>query len=464
MTVSQRRMVVQQQKRAMPLSAGGWGGWMSDPAAIPPPSVYNQAVSGVIVNERSMLSLMSMAACMRVIGDSIAGLQVHVHRQEGNKKRFDDPEVDPPDVVYDPCADIDREQADFNLIASLCLSGNSYFHVIDRDKGGHPLQVEILNPSQMKVNMIQGKRIYRIGDENQPPIPNKDIVHVPWLSLAGGLVGLNPVEIGAVGFGGGIASNEYANRFFAQGIHPSGLLTVEKPIRQGDKDRIVGELMTAHGGLAQSHAPIVLDSNAKWMQIAVNPDTAQLLESRAFSRQEISGFYGVPPHLIGDVSSSQIYGAGLQEMVMGFVMFCLAGYTRRVDRMYTRLLPKGYYARRNESDLFKTNDQMLAAFVSSLRMNALATPNEVRVYLKLPASNEQGADSLFAPINSAHSDFMLPGGGALTATSGAANGGSNNPTPLPSTPKPAGGTPMPQPVGRNQPVPVWHQRIERHKD
>jgi hypothetical protein len=142
-------------------------------------------------------------------------------------------------------------------------------------------------------------------------------------------------------------------------------------------------------------------------------------------------------------------------MVMGFVMFCLAGYTRRIDRMYTALLPAGYYARRNESDLFKTNDQMLAAFVTALRMNSLATPNEVRKYLHLPPTDEKGADSLFAPINSAHSDFMLPGGGALTATPADANGGYNNPAPLPPAAKPAGNTPMPGDTGRSR------RRIER---
>ncbi len=84
MTVNQRRQQIQQ--RSMPLSAGGWGGWMSDPSAIPPPSVYNQAISGVIVNERSVLSIMTVASCLRVIGDAVSGLDVQVHRQQGNRR------------------------------------------------------------------------------------------------------------------------------------------------------------------------------------------------------------------------------------------------------------------------------------------------------------------------------------------------------------------------------------------
>jgi HK97 family phage portal protein len=424
---------------------------MSDPAAIPPPSVYNQAISGVIVNERSVLSLMSMAACMRVLGDASSGLAIHVHRQTGNKRTPADPEVDPPDVVIDPCADIDRDQATFNLIASWCLNGNAMYHIIHRDKFGYPDVVEILNPSQMKVTQVKGKRIYKAGSDTSPPIPTKDIIHIPWMSLAGGLVGLNPIEIGAVGFGIPIAMNEYSSRYFAQGMHPTGLLSIEKPIRQDDKERVVGELMTQHGGLAQSHTPIVLDSNAKWTQISVNPQTAQLLEAKTFSRAEIAGFYGVPAHLIGDAGAGNNYGTGLQEMIIGFALFALSGYTRRLDRMDSLLLPPGYYVHRKVSDLFKTNDQMLGEYVASLRMNAIATPNEVRELLGYPPSDEAGADSLWGPINSAHADFMISGGGALSATPAAANQQDNGAQPMPSTALPAGNTqPAPAPRGPNR--------------
>ena len=413
-----RQALAQQQQRGMPLSAGGWGGWLSDPAAIPPPSVYNQAVSGVIVNERSVLGLMTVASCLRVLGDAVGGLQVHVHRQQGNKRSYKDPEVDPPDVVMDPCADIDREQADFNLIMSLGLSGNAYFHTVDRaGQFEMPTQVEILNPTQMRVNIEKGFKQYRIGSDIGPIIPARDIVHVPWMSMPQGLVGLNPIEIGALGFGLSVAQLEYASRFYAQGMSPSGMYSTDKPMKPEDKERLVKEIMTKHGGLAQSHVPMILDSNAKWQQISVNPATAMLLESRAFSRSELCGFYGVPGHLVGDISAggSEVYGKGLQEMVIGFALFSLSGYTRRVDRMYTALLPAGYYARRNVSDLFKTNDQVLGQYINMLRQAAVATPNECREFLHLPVSKETGADSLWGPINSAHSDFMVTGGGALAA-------------------------------------------------
>lgn len=428
-----------QQQRGFPISQGGFGGWIGDPSVIPPPSAFNMGTAGVVVNERTVLSLMVVAACVRVLGDAVSGLEPHVYRQKGNRRSRQDKEVDPPEVIVEPYAEgMDREEGDFNRVASLGLNGNIFTHVVNRADGltGIPTQVEVLNPSLLKVEVKDGQKIYRLGAAGQI-IPSQDIVHVPWMSLAGGLVGLNPIEIGVNGFGIPLAAEQYASRYFAQGMHPSGILSFDRPLRPEDKKRVKDELFTKAGGLSQAHTPVVLDSDAKWQSISVTPETAQLLQSRAFSRAEIAGFYGVPPHLVGDTDDKGgPWGKGLQEMVIAFALFSLSGYTRRLDRADTQLLPAGYYVHRKVSDLFKTNDQMMGQYLQMLRVAAAVTPNEAREMLGLPASDEPGADSLFAPINSAHSDWLAAG------DDGAESGlpGGMNPKGVPAGPA-AGGQP-----------------------
>jgi HK97 family phage portal protein len=423
MTVVARR----RQQRGFAIGNGGWGGTFLDPAAIPPPSAHNLSTAGVVVNERTVLSLMAVSSCIRVIGDTASGLDPHVYRQTGSRPDPQrDKEVDAPEVIVDPYADIDREDGDFRRVASLGLNGNMITHVVDRKggKNGNPVLTEVLNPSLVKCELKKGMRVYTLGAGGKV-IPTADIVHVPWIALGGGLVGLNPIELGVNGFGIPLAAEQYAARFYAQGIHPTGILSVEKPLRPGDAKRVEQDLLTRHGGLSQSHAPIVLDSGAKWTQISITPETAQLLQSRAFSRGEIAGFYGVPGNWIGDVSPNDQggpWGKGLQEVVMGFAMVGLSGYTRRLDRADTRLLPPGYYVRRNVADLFKTNSQMLGTFIQMLRMASIATPNEGRALAGLPETDEPGADSIFSPINSAHADFSAAGGwGAETGLPGSMN-------------------------------------------
>ena len=421
MTVIARRAERQmQQQRGFPISQGGWGGYMGDPAAIPPPSAFNMGTAGVIVNERTVLSLMVVSTCIRVLGDAGAGIRPRVYRQKGAEPSDEDKQVDPPAVIAQPYGDITRRDGDFRRVAALGLAGNNITHVVAREGRGLPAQVEVLNPSVIKVEMVEGRKCYFLGAGGKE-IPAQDIIHTPWMSLAGGLVGLNPIEIGVNGFGIPIAAEQYVQRYYGQGMHPTGILSLEKPLRPEDSKRLKNELSVEHGGLPQAHTPMILDSAAKWQQISITPETAQLLESRAFSRGEIAGFYGVPGFLVGDVSDKGgPWGKGLQEEVMGFAIFSLSGYTGRLDDADSQLLPAGYYVKRDLKELFKTNDQMRGTFVSMLRAAAVISPNTGKEMIGQPKSDEPGADSLFAPMNSGHNDFLsaddqgpetgLPGG------------------------------------------------------
>ena len=422
MTVLAQRAQRQAQERGFPISQGGWGTWMGDPAAIPPPSAGNYSTAGVIVNERTVLSLMIVAACIRILGDTAAGLEPHVYRMKGARRSREDKEVDPPGVIIEPYAEMTRRDGDFRRVASLGLNGNIMSHVVARDAKGKPSQVEVLNPSMIKVEMREGRKTYLLGAAGKV-IPFEDIIHTPWMSLGSGLVGLNPIEIGVNGFGIPIAAEQFAGRYFGQGMHPSGILSIEKPLRPDDSRRIKDEIFTKHGGLAQSHTPIVLDAAAKWQQISITPETAQLLESRAFSRAEIAGFYGTPGFLVGvQPNQGGPWGKGLQEEVMGFAIFGLSGYTERLDEADTQLLPAGYYVKRQVKELFETNDQMRGTFVSMLRQAAVASPNDARKMVGLPRSDEPGADAIFSPVNSAHADFLAAGDeGAESGLPGGAN-------------------------------------------
>lgn len=406
-----------QQQRGQALNGGNWYGQWGDPSVIPPNSAYNKSAAGVVVNERSTLSLMTVFSCIRVLADSIAGLDTHAYVKVRNDRGgLEEEEVPLPRVVEDPYADVDPYDGDFKAVAAWGLNGNHFLHVVDRDNRGNPMQVEILNPSSVRVERVKGVKTFRMGAVGALIDPD-DIVHIPWVSLAGGDVGMNPIEIGSMGIGIALASEEYAARWFAQGAQPTGLLSVEKPLTKADALRLKMELMTDHGGLSNAHLPLVLDSNTKWTQIGVSAEASQLLQTREFSRTELTGFYGVPPHLVGDTSDKgMVWGRGLQEMVISFSMFTLQGYAKRHQRAWTRLCPVGggaygagqvgnVYVRKNLGDLYKTNDTMVAQLINALRITATVTPNEARGMVGRKRVDDPAADSLFAPLNSSPTDW-----------------------------------------------------------
>jgi HK97 family phage portal protein len=411
------------------MNVGGqnWYGQYGDPSVIPPNSAIGRSTAGVVVNERSVASLAAVFSCIRILGDSVCQLTPHCFRRTPFGEI--DKEVGLPPILTDPYADMSARDRTFRSVASLCLGGNIYRHVIDRDDQGNPTLVEILNPATMKVELIKGVKTYRQGAVGQF-YPPTDLIHVLWASLPGGLVGMNPIEMGAMTFGLDIAAEEYGARYFAQGMSPGGILSVDKPLKPEDQTRLLRELQVNHGGLAQGHIPMVLDANVKWQQLSVNPETSQLLQSRQFSREEIAGFFGVPTVFLSDVSDrGGTYYKGLQELVMGFVMFGLKGYVDRIDEADSALLPPGFYVKRNVNELYRTNDEMLGALIMALRNTGVATANEIRPMVNLPPSDDPAADSLFAPLNSAPVDWYNPATGGVVATpppQGGPSGGSGD--------------------------------------
>jgi len=385
-------------QRGQNIGGANWSGAYGDPSVIPPPSAFGQSLAGVSVTERSVLGLMTVFACLRILGDIVGDLGVHVYKQTPVGQP--NIEVEVPDVIADPFADDFTFTGTFKQVASLGLAGNLYRQIVDRDEDGNPLQYELLNPSLIKVEMIKGIKTYRVGTVGKFLDP-KNIIHVPWVALASGLQGLNPIEIGATGFSLGIASEEYAARYFKQGIMPGGILSVNKPMMPADAQQLQQKLSVDHGGIANAHIPLVVDAETKWTQISVNPATAQLLESRTFTKGEIAGFYGVPLYFLADTSArGGTEVKGIEEMMIGFVETAIKGYVKRLDIADTAMLPPGYFAKRNMLDLYKTNTQMMSLYLTALRNTSTATPNELRQLVNLPRSSEPAADSLFAPLNS----------------------------------------------------------------
>jgi HK97 family phage portal protein len=370
----------------------------------------------VNVNERTVVSLSAVWSCLKILSDTIAGIENHVYRKTAVGAA--DIEVELPDVLVDPYGpDLTARGGVVQSVVSLGLNGNLFRTVIDRDEDGNPAQLQLLNPGLITTKLVGGVKTYTMGALGQP-LNAKNILHTKFLELPGSVVGLNPIEAGGSMFGIAQAAEEYASRFYAQGINPGGILSINKPLLPADAIRYQQELATNHAGLANTAIPLVIDAETKWQQISVNPQTAMLLESRQFSKGEIASFYGVPLAFLADDSargSTEI--KGVEELLITFVLTGVKGFVDRLNEADTLLLPPGYYAKRDINDVYKANSQVLSMMMMVLRNGSIATPNELRRYVNLPPVTEDGADSLFAPLNSATADWERPGGGAVTAPS-----------------------------------------------
>jgi hypothetical protein len=91
-------------------------------------------------------------------------------------------------------------------------------------------------------------------------------------------------------------------------------------------------------GAMNAGRPMVLEGGTKWAALTINPEDAQMLESRGFSVEEICRFFGVPPFMIGHTEKTTSWGTGLEQQTLGFQKFTLRRRLKRIEQALEKQL------------------------------------------------------------------------------------------------------------------------------
>lgn len=288
------------------LAGGGRGGMeqrtLMSSSFVPPPNI---GVIDDFVGVHRAMANMTVFACVRLLADTIASLPWKVYRRDQNGMPK---EVKPqPALIRQPYPGFDLFQWKWMCVASMALRGNSYHMVTSRDKSGNPTALLPLHPDLLYLERRPDifewfDPIYRVFGE---AIPAKDIVHMRRFTMPGEPWGLSPVKQAAVAIGMGLSAEEYGYRYFKESANPSGTLSTEQPMDEGQIKRVQQNWIQSQGG---RRLPAILTGGFKWETLQISPEESQFLQTRQFQRSEICLMFGVPPILIGDTKECVVAG------------------------------------------------------------------------------------------------------------------------------------------------------------
>lgn len=168
-----------------------------------------------------------------------------------------------------------------------------------------------------------------------------DLFETPYLSL-NGLAGTRPMQLARESLGIAIAAERAAAGFYGKGSRLSGVLQSKKNLDKRAAERLKSDWRKKTSGPDNAGEIAVLDNETSFQAISIPPVDAQLLESRKFSVTEIARLFGIPPHLLGDVTTSTSWGTGIAEQTDGFVKFTLLPWLELIEQRVDReILPGG---------------------------------------------------------------------------------------------------------------------------
>ena len=338
----------------------------------------DNSYAGVAVSEGSVLALSAAWACVNLLAGTIASLPLMVYRTDARGNRVVAKDHPLYRVLHDS-PNADQTAMDFweGGNASLELKGGLHAY-IDRIGSRVVSLTPINNPAVERT--AAGETRYRwVEDGKQREAPASDVFHV-----RGFMGGMSTISAGCQVFGLASAVNVAAQTTFANGMRPSGVLTVPGVLKAEQREPLEKALGDKFVGSVNAGRPMLLEAGVTWQPLTINPEDAQMLQSRAFSVEEVARLFGVPPHMIGHTEKSTSWGTGLEQQTLGFIQFTLRKRLKRIEQAIEKQLltpadrAAGVTVEFNLEGLLRGDSAGRAAFYQSGLQNGWTTINEVR--------------------------------------------------------------------------------------
>lgn len=361
--------------------------------------------SGVSVSEWTALTLPVVYSCVSLIADNLAQLPLNLHRKlpgGGSEIAADHPLQA---LVHDaPNDDMSSFVLRQTVSSHALLWGNGYSE-IERTRGGDPVAIWPLYPDRTEPRKPQGEALRYQTQINGRVVSldPADVLHIPAMGFDG-YRGYSPVCVARNAIGMGLAMEKFGGKFFANDAKSGGFLM--HPGKLGDKAVAnVAESFNKQGGPDNAFKVKVLEEGMRFVSTTIPPDDAQFLTSREFQVAEIARIYRVPLVLLQAMEKSTSWGSGIEQMMIGFVVWTIQPWITRWEQELNRKLltdaerAAGYFFKFNLNALLRGDMKARGQFYKDLWGLAAISANEVRD--REDMNPYEGGDQFRIPLNTA---------------------------------------------------------------
>lgn len=367
--------------------------WSGIPIGAGDGTSYNlgSRVDGWCNNEKAVLRLSAAWACVTLLSDAISTLPLTLYKRTPNGR---EPATDHslyPVLSRQANADMTSQQWLGALVAGMLLWGESPNE--KKENGGRVIAVYPMVPSRTQRTKKQGggyEYRYVTDDGKQQVLPEASVMRVPAFTLDG-FNALSPISYGASVFSSAIGADNAARKTFDNGLMSTVAFSTDQILKKDQRDEFRGTFADTVGGALNAGKPVFLEAGMKGYQLGINPVDAQLLETRAFSVEEICSWFRVQPFMIGRAADGQTnWGTGIEQQMIGFITFTLRPWLKRIESAISKdlLRPEErdtYYAEFNLEGLLRGDSAARQAFYASALQNGWMNRDEVRKLENLPS-------------------------------------------------------------------------------
>jgi HK97 family phage portal protein len=286
--------------------------------------------SGLLLTGDAPLTISAVWSAVRIISEAMGSMPVQVIERRGDRR--DALDNHPAALLLSVSPDEEISGVDFieTAVSHALLWGNGYAS-IRRELNGAPRALQLLQPHRVKVKRTEsGELVYEVRDDYgyTDTVPAADMLHFRGLGYDG-LVGYSVVTYARQSFGMSSAMETFGASFFGNGTAPAGVLSTEAKLDQVTIESMRRQWEEVHKGSRKANKTAILGGGLKWTPMTMPMTDAQFLESRRFQILEISRWFRVPPHMLGELERAT--HTNVEQMAIDFVGNCLLPWVRRFE-------------------------------------------------------------------------------------------------------------------------------------
>lgn len=195
------------------------------------------------------------------------------------------------------------------------LRGNGYARLDRDDRTGEVLAMWPMPADQVThVVLPDGSSVYeyRLGT-SIAVLADQNVLHIK--NLGNGTTGLPKLEFMAATVAEAGNAQSEANKNFANGGKPTGVLMIDKVLKAEQRDAIRRNMRELSEG--SMDRLFVLEADMKYQPLSFTPEQQQLLESRRFSIEEVCRWFDVPP-VLAHHNNVTTWGTGVEQIIDGW--------------------------------------------------------------------------------------------------------------------------------------------------
>lgn len=336
--------------------------------------------SGAVVSPDSAMTISAVYACVRIISCGVAMLDLLTYRRDGDRDL-----LATDHYLWRLLKDrANPRMSSFRfkrlMTSWVLLHGNAYA-VMDVSANGRVTSLEPVHPR--RVRMVEGGYMVKSidGTGQELPVPWEYMLHLRGAEVDERGMGLSVIAQARQSLGAALATEEFAARLFSNGAQFKGFFKIPQALGDDAKKKLTEYIQRRHQGADKAHNFGVLDAGTDFVPTSMSAEDAQFLETRKFQVTDIARWFGVPPHMIGDLDRST--NNNIEHQGIEMRIYCLGPHlesweTEINNSLLSETESRQFFVRFDREELMKGDQKSEAAADSIYRQNGIKTTNEIR--------------------------------------------------------------------------------------